>query len=90
MTNEQEIVKESFFNLRNKLIKSFEKIDGGKFAFKNWKHSGSGGGTMAIMKGKVIEKGGVNISTVGGQFSESMRSKCSNTKRTRRKENTMM
>ena len=58
MTNEQEIVKESFFNLRNKLIKSFEKIDGGKFNFKNWKHSGSGGGTMAIIKGKVIEKGG--------------------------------
>ena len=30
---------------------------------------------MAIIKGKVIEKGGVNISTVGGQFSESMRSR---------------
>ena len=34
MTNEQKMVKESFFNLRNKLIKSFEKIDGGKFNLK--------------------------------------------------------
>ena len=70
MTNEQKMVKKSFLNLRDNLVKSFEKIDGGKFNFKNWKHSGSGGGTMAIIKGKVIEKGGVNISTVGGQFSE--------------------
>ena len=75
MTNEQKMVKESFINLRNKLIESFEKIDRGKFKFKNWKHSRSGGGTIAIIKGKVIEKGGVNISTVGGQFSESMRSR---------------
>ena len=75
MTNEQKMVKKSFLNLRDNLVKSFEKIDGGKFNFKNWKHSGSGGGTMAIIKGKVIEKGGVNISTVGGQFSESMRSR---------------
>ena len=27
MTSEQKMVKESFFNLRNKLIKSFEKIN---------------------------------------------------------------
>ena len=75
MTSEQKMVKKSFLKLRDNLVKSFEKIDGGKFNFKNWKHSGSGGGTMAIIKGKVIEKGGVNISTVGGQFSESMRSR---------------
>ena len=35
MTSEQKMVKKSFFNLRNKLIKSFEKIDGGKFNIKS-------------------------------------------------------
>ena len=71
----QKNAKEWFFTLRNQLITTIEKIDGSKFKFKDWEHSGKGGGTMGIIKGKIIEKGGVNISTVSGKFSEKMRSR---------------
>ena len=46
-----------------------EKYESVKFQ-KEWNHSGRGGGLMSIIKGDLIEKGGVNISTVSGKFSE--------------------
>ncbi len=64
--------KEWFQELRNNLVSTIEKHDGSKFEKKHWEHSGSGGGIMSIIKGKIIEKGGVNISTVSGEFSEKM------------------
>jgi len=64
--------KNWFEDLRNSLVSMVEKHDGAEFKKKHWKHSGKGGGTMSIIKGNTIEKGGVNISTVSGKFSEKM------------------
>ena len=61
-----------FEELRNKLILSLEKIDQSPFVISKWKHKDDGGGKMSKIKGKIIEKGGVNISTVGGKFRENM------------------
>ena len=64
--------EEWFKELRGRLISMIENHDQGKFQKKEWKHSGKGGGLMSIIKGDLIEKGGVNISTVSGKFSEKM------------------
>ncbi|MBA24827.1 MAG: oxygen-dependent coproporphyrinogen oxidase [Candidatus Marinimicrobia bacterium] len=81
LNNEQKQVKNWFFDLRNILVKKIENIDKSKFTFTDWLHSGKGGGTMGKINGNIIEKGGVNISTVSGKFSENIRSKIPGTEK---------
>ena len=59
--------KNWFEDLRNQLIKIITEIDGSDFIKTNWTHRHQGGGTMAKIRGSVVEKGGVNISSVSGK-----------------------
>ncbi len=65
--------KEWFEKLRDNLVETIQNIDENKFEISNWNHKGDGGGKMSKIKGNIIEKGGVNISTVSGTFNENMR-----------------
>lgn len=74
-----------FGTLRDRICAAFETIedayDGpdaasltpGRFERKNWERPGGGGGTIALMHGRVFEKIGVNISTAFGEFSPEFR-----------------
>ncbi len=72
-----------FESLRDQLCTTFETIEaaqGGQphFVRTPWQRptddaSPGGGGVMSVMKGKVFEKVGVNVSTVFGTFSEEFR-----------------
>ena len=61
-----------FEKLRNKLVNSLETICDEKFIITEWDHKSEGGGKMSKIKSSVIEKGGVNISSVSGVFQENM------------------
>ena len=50
--------KNWFEDLRNQLINLIAEIDGSDFFKTNWTHHHQGGGTMAKIKGSVIEKVG--------------------------------
>lgn len=78
----QETAKAWFKDLRNSICETFEDIErdfsGRKqaagFERKAWDRPEGGGGTMSIMRGRVFEKVGVNISTVWGEFSDQFKS----------------
>tara|TARA_Y100001970_G_scaffold108102_1_gene135178 strand:- start:3681 stop:4499 length:819 start_codon:yes stop_codon:yes gene_type:complete len=72
--------QEWFEFLREELIKEIELIDGKRFIISNWKHKPRGGGKSSKILGNIIEKGGVNISSVSGKFTDKMKDKIPGTK----------
>ncbi len=71
-----------FEDLRDRLCSEFESIEAeaqhlpgpaGRFERTAWTRPGGGGGEMSLMRGRVFEKVGVNVSTVMGAFSPEFR-----------------
>lgn len=61
-----------FESIENDVTGPYTDLDPGRFERKSWNRDddpSKGGGTMAVMKGRVFEKVGVNVSTVYGEFS---------------------
>jgi coproporphyrinogen III oxidase len=79
LDEEQQAARDWFESLRDRICAEFETIEreaGGhaRFDYVPWDRADvdgapGGGGVRGLMKGKVFEKVGVNVSTVGGSFS---------------------
>jgi coproporphyrinogen III oxidase len=81
VNQQQERTRLWFEELRDRICSAFERLEErlsggphatlppGRFERRPWDRPGGGGGTMAVMRGRVFEKVGVNVSTVWGEFS---------------------
>ncbi|WP_168452941.1 oxygen-dependent coproporphyrinogen oxidase [Sphingopyxis microcysteis] len=77
---QQQTARDWFESLRDRICAEFESIEAeagsdARFAYTPWDREAvgiasgeGGGGVRGVMTGKVFEKVGVNVSTVGGQF----------------------
>ena len=77
---QQQTARTWFESLRNRICAEFEKIESeagsdARFEYTPWDREADGlapgeggGGVRGVMTGRVFEKVGVNVSTVGGQF----------------------
>ena len=64
-------IAEYFQHLQNRICQAIEEMDGkGKFQEDAWQRREGGGGKSRIIKGQVVEKGGVNFSAVHGPLPE--------------------
>lgn len=86
LEEKKNLARDWFRSLRNDICAEFEAIEAeyspisnhqspipASFTRTSWQRPEGGGGEMSIMKGRVFEKVGVNISTVMGEFSEQFR-----------------
>lgn len=80
MSDEQQARARAWFEeLRDRICAAFEAIETeyaarhpgeppGRFERQPWERPGGGGGVISLMRGRVFEKVGVNVSTVHGIF----------------------
>ena len=73
----KERFEEHIFDLQDRICAALETSDGlGRFEEDKWERPGGGGGRTRILnKGKVIEKGGVNVSVVHGDLPQIFKEK---------------
>jgi coproporphyrinogen III oxidase len=68
----RDLICDAFEGLENALrgdnAQRFADLPVGRFERKTWERPGGGGGVMSVMRGRVFEKVGVNVSAVHGEL----------------------